>query len=135
MVVITNEMKRAHAIIKAMAGCHPKEILEEQQKAIGDDALKRTAMYEIVKRVKEDGNLEDNWGKFDHKFVRTQEMIAEVKAAIEADRRVGKRSLTENFMVSYGTMQTIITDDLKMVKKSARWVPRLLNDDQKQTRV
>ena len=78
MVVITNEMKRAHAIIKAMAGCHPKEILEEQQKAIGDDALKRTAMYEIVKRVKEDGNLEDNRGKFDHKFVRTPEMIAEV---------------------------------------------------------
>ena len=40
--VIMNEMRRAHAIIKAMAACHPKEIIEEQQKAIGDDALKRT---------------------------------------------------------------------------------------------
>jgi len=135
MVVITNEMRRAHAIIKAMAGCHPKEIIEEQQKAMGDDALKRTAVYEIVKRVKEDGNLEDNRGKFDHKFVRSPELIAEVMAAIEADRRVELRSLAEDFMVSYGTMQTIVTGDLKMVKKSARWVPRLLNDDQKQTRV
>ena len=95
--------------------------------------MKRTAAYEIVKRVKEDGNLEDNRGKFDHKFVRSPELIAEVKAAIEADRRVELRSLAEDFMVSYGTMQTIVTDDLKMVKKSARWVPRLLNDDQKQT--
>ena len=60
-------------------------------------------------------------------------MIAEVKAAIEADRRVKLKSLAKDFMVNYGTMQTIVTDDLKMVKKSARWVPRLLNDDQKQT--
>ena len=90
-------------------------------------------LFQIVMRVKEDGNLEDNRGKFDHKFVRSPELIAEVKAAIEADRRVELRSLAEDFMVSYGTMQTIVTDDLKMVKKSARWVPRLLNDDQKQT--
>lgn len=59
MPIITGEMKRAHAIIKAMAGCHPKDILEEQQQALGEDALKRTAVYEIVKRVKEDGDLED----------------------------------------------------------------------------
>ncbi len=32
-------------------------------------------------------------------------------------------------------MQRILRDDLGLVKKSARWVPKLLNEDQKQERV
>jgi hypothetical protein len=37
--------------------------------------------------------------------------------------------------VSFGTIYNILHDDLGLVKKSARWVPKLLNEEQKQERV
>jgi hypothetical protein len=33
--------------------------------------------------------------------------------------------------VSYGTMHNILHQELGLVKKSARWVPKLLSEDQK----
>ena len=38
-------------------------------------------------------------------------------------------------MVIYRTIQKIVTDDPKLVKKSARWVLRLLDKGQKEERV
>ena len=48
-----------------MAGCTAKKIMDEQKEALGDNALKRTAVFKIVKRVKEGSDLTDNRGKFD----------------------------------------------------------------------
>ena len=60
-----------------MAGCTAKEIMDEQKEAFGDNALKRTAVFQIVKRVKEGADLTYNRGKFDHKFMRTEELVEE----------------------------------------------------------
>jgi hypothetical protein len=54
---------------------------------------------------------------------------------VKEDRHANCRDLAFAHGVSNGTMQRILRDDLGLVKKSARWVPKLLNEDQKQERV
>ena len=44
-------------------------------------------------------------------------------------------AMEEAFGLSAGTVNTFVVDDLGLVKKSARWVPKLLSDDQKQQRL
>jgi histone-lysine N-methyltransferase SETMAR len=58
-----------------------------------------------------------------------------VAADIEADRRIGIKSLAFAHQTSYGTISNILHKDLGLVKKSARWVPKLLSLDQQQARV
>ena len=41
-------------------------------------------------------------------------------------------AIEEAFGLSAGMVNTILVDDLGLVKKWARWVPKLLSDDQKQ---
>ena len=51
------------------------------------------------------------------------------------DKRRGMRSIASEVGISFGAVQTILTDILVMSKVSARWVPRMLTDDQKRSRV
>ena len=62
--------------------------MAEQAKAFGDKAMSRTQVYDIVKKVKNGENMEDNRGKTINKFVRSEEMINDVRRFIEEDRRV-----------------------------------------------
>ena len=132
MPKIDNQMKLYHTIVKAMERCSSKEIMKEQEKTLGQNALKHTSVSEIVKHVKEGADLTDNHGKFDHKFVRMEELVGEVKEAIEVNCLVDLHTLANDFMVSYGTIQKIVTDDLNLVIKLASWMPRLLDKGQKE---
>ena len=49
------------------------------------------------------------------------------------DRRRDLRSIARVVGISFWTVQSILTDILGMSKVSARWVPRMLTDDQKMT--
>ena len=51
------------------------------------------------------------------------------------DRRQDLRSIASEVGMRFGTVQSILTDVLGMSKVSARWVPRMLTDDQKRTRL
>jgi histone-lysine N-methyltransferase SETMAR len=61
--------------------------------------------------------------------------IAEAREAILADRRQTIHDVFEIVGLSYGTIQSILADNLNMRRISARFVLRLLNDDQKALRV
>ena len=65
----------------------------------------------------------------------TPENIAKVRKANHADRRQTIHDVCEAVGLSYGTVQPILEDDLNMRRISARFVPRLLSDDQKTLRV
>src|ERR1043166_3927749 len=65
----------------------------------------------------------------------TPETITAIHTMVMADRRVTIRRMVEMVGVSYGTVQAILRDVLEVHKVSARWVPRQLTPDQKQTRV
>jgi hypothetical protein len=66
--------------------------------------------------------------------IRTKALIASVAAAVEDDRRVCIEALATAHGTSVLTIHAVVHDDLGLEKKSARWVPKLLNDDQKQQR-
>ena len=54
---------------------------------------------------------------------------------LEKDRRLTVRAISEDLDISTFTVHKILKEDLHMSKVSARWVPRLLNDHEKQIRV
>ena len=45
------------------------------------------------------------------------------------------RSIASEVHINFRAVQSILTDILGMSKVSARWVPRMLTDDQKRTRL
>lgn len=67
--------------------------------------------------------------------VVTEEVVQKVKNIMVTDRRTKVRELAEAVGVSYGTAINIIHDKLNMKKVSARWVPRLLTDENKRLRL
>ncbi len=105
----------------------------------GDKALKKTQIYEILKRVKMGKNKEDQRGFNKQKTKMTAGLIASVAAAVAAavaeDRRVSIQDLARAHGMSYGTISRILHSQLGLVKKSARWVPKLLSKEQKEGRV
>ena len=54
---------------------------------------------------------------------------------MQSDCRVTYTELEEAFTLSAGTVNMIVNNDLGLVKKSARWVPKLLSSDQKIARL
>ena len=58
-----------------------------------------------------------------------------VKDIVMADRRVTVRAIAEEVGMSCSTVHEILTNELGMSKVSARLVPRLLKDDEKEQRV
>ncbi len=85
----------------------------------------------IIKAVKEGKTTADLRHTNPKKTRRTNDAVASI-AAVEKNRRITVRELAAVHGLTFGTVQAILTDDLGLVKKSARWVPKLLSSDQKQ---
>ena len=51
------------------------------------------------------------------------------------DKRRDLQSIASEVGISFRAVQSILTDIFGMSKVSARWVPRMLTDDQKRTRL
>lgn len=66
--------------------------------------------------------------------VRTEDNVKKIEDLVLTDRRVTIRHLNEITGISYGSIQRILTEELHMNKVSARWVPRMLTDNQKKIR-
>ena len=61
----------------------------------------------------------------------TPEDIAAVRGLIEGDRRLSMVEICQELGISYGSVESIIKNELQFRKISARWVPRLSSDQQK----
>ena len=53
---------------------------------------------------------------------------------MDKDRRVSIETISAQFDVGMGTVDTIIREELKMQKICAKFVPRVLREDQKERR-
>ena len=62
---------------------------------------------------------------------RSEDMIARVEQMVMEDRRLTVKHIAANAGISVGSVNTTLHDDLKMQKVSARWVPRMLTDENK----
>ena len=68
------------------------------------------------------------------KEVRTLELMGQIKNFMDKDWRVSIETISAQFDVSVGTVYAIIRKELKMRKICAKFVPRMLRDDQKERR-
>ena len=66
---------------------------------------------------------------------RFEGMIARVEQRVMEDRRLAVKQIAANAGISVGSVDTIVHDDLKMRKVSARRVPRMLTDENNASRV
>ena len=68
------------------------------------------------------------------KEVNTSELIGQIKNFMDKDRRVSIETIIAQFDVNVGTVHTIIREELKMWKICAKFVQRMLREDQKERR-
>jgi len=69
------------------------------------------------------------------KTVGSSSLIAAFDATVEEDRLINIHTIARAHGPSYGSIHSILHKDLKLVKKSARWVPKLLSEAQMKERV
>ncbi len=110
-------------------------IIEMVDAAYGDQTLQKTAIYAIIKNVKAGESTADMRHLNRKKTVRIPELIASVAAAIEEDHRLSMEAIAIAHGVSEKTIFNILHQDIGLEKKSARWVPKLLIEEQKQERI
>lgn len=132
------EVTEIRAAIKYMYidGKNAKEIHEHMQHTLGDRAPSKSTVKKWVRNFK-CGHMstETSPRSGRPKEVTIPEFINSVHTMIINDRRITIQHIVDTLKISYGTVHKIIHKDLGMVKLSARWVPRMLTDDQKRKRM
>ena len=64
-----------------------------------------------------------------------EEMVNEVERLVAEDRRIKVNEISYELEISVGSVHEILTKKLKLEKKSARWVPHVLSEEQKTSRL
>ena len=104
--------------------------------AYGEATLDRSNVYRWYKMFsegREDVNDEERAGR--PSTSTTDENIDEVKKIVLVNRRITVREVAEDLNISIGSCHSIFTNDLGMTRVAAKFVPKLLNFDQKQHRI
>ena len=97
--------------------------------------MNRASVFEWHKRFKEGmESVRDDERCGRSKEVRTPELIGQIKNFMAKDCRVSIEIISAQIDVSVGTVHTIIRKELKMQKICAKFVPRVLREDQKERR-
>ncbi|UYV85133.1 hypothetical protein LAZ67_X004692 [Cordylochernes scorpioides] len=102
----------------------------------GEATLNRSNVYRWYKMFsegREDVNDEERAGR--PSTSTTDEKINEVEKMILANRRITVREVAEDLNISIGSCHSIFINDLGMRRVAAKFVPKLLNCDQKQHRM
>ena len=95
--------------------------------------MNQASVFEWHKRFKEGReSVRDDERCGRSKEVSTPKLIGQIKNFMEKDHRVSIEIISAQFDVSVGTVHTIIRKELKMRKIYAKFVPRVLREDQKE---
>ena len=92
--------------------------------------MNRAPVFERLKEGRE--SVRDDERCVRGKEVRTPELIGQIKNFMDKDRRLSIEILGAEFDVRVGTVHTIIHEELKVRKICAKFVPRILREDQKE---
>jgi len=126
-----------HAVIKFQTKRQksPKEIHTQFIQVYGESS----PTYDVIKywskqfRLGRD-SIEDEERSSRPKTARDDEVIKKVYELVLQNRRVRLFQIAVEMQNSYGSVFNTMHEDLGVSKVSARWVPRLLTIEQKQTR-
>lgn len=104
-------------------------------KTVWGDDVKRSTVHLWFKRFKEGRrSIEDDPKSGRPVTARDPDHIFRVRELVRADRRLSVRDLATMTGISIGTVHSILTEDLKMSRICAKFVPKILDDDQKERR-
>jgi hypothetical protein len=104
------------------------------QEAFGDNAMSQSKTFYGTNTSRTDERVSMMNILDDHQQAQHQE-TAKVREAILADRRRTIHDVCEVVGLSNGTIQRILADNLNIRCISAKFVPRLLSDNQKAHRI
>ena len=99
------------------------------QTAFGASCMNRAS---VLSGIRDRESVRDDGRCGRSKEVRTPELIGQIKNFIDKDRRVSIETIRAQFDVNVGTVHTIIREELNMQKICAKFVPRVLREDQKE---
>jgi hypothetical protein len=106
------------------------------KEAFGDHSLGQTQTYEWFKRFKKGRmSVDDDERSGQPSTGTTTENVAKVRETIREDQRCTIHDVCNIVGLSYGTCQRILSDELNMRRIAAKFVPKLLSNDQKEHRI
>ena len=132
----TSEENAAHrSVIKYCVerGMTPGQTITEMETSASHRGVSRALIYKWHKRFTT-GWTESNAKKGRRKEIHSA-IIKKVSDVIDADRRHTVREVAEIVGISKSSAHKIISDELGMSRVCARWVPRLLRDEEMKRRV
>ena len=117
-------------------GKTPVQTMDLMKTASGKSTVARSLVYKWHKRYSEGRETICDDERSGRPVSRRRESDVElVRCVLNEDRRYTIHEICTKVDMSYGTFRRIITEELEMRRVSARWVPRLLSDQDKRRRV
>ncbi|GFX23892.1 protein GVQW3 [Trichonephila clavipes] len=107
------------------------ETYEMMKTAFGQEAMSHARVFEwlrLFKKGEESVNSDPRSGR--PSTSRNEDKIAQVKAVMHSDRCLTVREIAQEWHISVGSCDEILRKNLSMRRKSAKFVPRLLTEDQ-----
>ena len=102
----------------------------------GEECMSRTQCYEWFKRFNKGGMSVGEDRRPGRPSTSTNDdHVDRVRAVIRGNRRLTVREVADEVGISIGSCHQIFTGKRQMRRVSAKFVPRLLTDDQKENRV
>ena len=117
-------------------GCKPSEICSRLKRQCGEKTLSNVSVYKWSSAFKKGRETVEN--ERHERRPRTSitgENSDRVDALIRENRRITVCELSGILNISEGSVKTIIKQHLQYSKVCARWIPRLLTDEHKSTRL
>jgi hypothetical protein len=107
------------------------QTIQKIQQAFGDDAMGATQIKEWFNRFKDGHTLADS-GQRSRKLSTSwnANIIENVRSLILEDRRLTVREIADKVGISTGSAHSILTEDLHMCRVVAKFVPKLLLQEQ-----
>ena len=133
-----NNLKEQQFAVKfcVKLGKSTTETFAKLNTAYGDVAMKRATCFRWHKRFKNGRLSVEDDERSGRPFISTDDPhIDEINTLVRANRRLTVRELAEECGISVGSCHHILTEELKMHRVAAKFVPRLITSDQQAHRV
>jgi len=112
------------------------ETFEMLKQAFGDSCMSRSRTFEWFGRFKYSRTSTANDDRSGRPSTATApSKVEEVRAAVNQDRRRTMHDFCAEVGIGYGSCQRILTEQLNMHRTAAKFMPRVLTQDQKDSRV
>ena len=128
--------QRVYCKIRAQLSFPPTEINADLQKVYGNGALKYASVCKWVRHFNDGLESTENDPQVGRPVsVLMEKNIATVKTLIEEDAHYTVQEIEELSGIHSSSVLKILRERLGLCKICTRWMPHLLNDEQKQSQV